>query len=85
MDEAHKIFKDKIVYAENQYEALKKSDALIIVTDWNEFRNPDFEKLSKYLKNKIIFDGRNLLSLKEIKKNKFTYYRVGLKPIISKK
>ncbi len=85
MNEARKIFKNRIIYAENQYEAVNKADALIIVTDWNEFRQPDFDRLEKALKSKIIFDGRNLLDNIELAKRNFTYYRIGLKPIIKGK
>jgi len=83
MTEARKIFKNRIKYVENQYDTLKSADALIIATDWNEFRQPDYDRIEKTLKNKIIFDGRNLLDINELKQRKFTYYSVGLKPIIA--
>jgi len=81
MDEAKKIFGKKIKYAENQYAALNKADALVIITDWNEFRKPDFEKMIKLLKKRLIFDGRNLLDLNEIKKYNFIYHSIGLRTI----
>ena len=59
MDNAKGIWNDKISYAENSYEALKDADALLLITEWNEFRNPDFIKIKKLLKTPIIFDGRN--------------------------
>lgn len=58
-DNAKEIWNDKISYAENSYEALKDADALLLITEWNEFRNPDFIKIKKLLKTPIIFDGRN--------------------------
>src|SRR5436305_1610039 len=54
---------DKIIYSENQYDALQDADALIVATEWSEFRTPDFNKIASLLKNKIIFDGRNLFDL----------------------
>ena len=68
---------DKIVYAENQYEALKDADALIIATEWNEFRTPDFAKIAARLKNKAIFDGRNLFDLEAMRNLGFHYESVG--------
>jgi UDPglucose 6-dehydrogenase len=68
---------DKIVYAESQYEALKDADALIIATEWNEFRTPDFTRIASHLKNKAIFDGRNLFELDAIKQLGFHYESVG--------
>ena len=58
-DEARKIFKDKIYYAKNSYDALENTDALLLLTEWNEFRRPNFDKIKSMLKDKIIFDGRN--------------------------
>jgi len=68
---------DKIEYAENQYAALKDADALIIATEWNEFRTPDFSKIITSLKNKAIFDGRNLFDLGMIRDLGFHYESVG--------
>ena len=68
---------DKIEYAESQYAALKNADALIIATEWNEFRTPDFAKIAAALKNKAIFDGRNLFDLATIKQLGFHYESVG--------
>jgi UDPglucose 6-dehydrogenase len=68
---------DKIQYATNQYEALQNAAALIIATDWNEFRIPDFENIEKYLLEKIIFDGRNLYNTSELSKLNYTYISVG--------
>ena len=68
---------DKIRYAENQYDALKDADALLIATEWNEFRTPEFDKITKALKNKAIFDGRNLFDLSAMKELGYHYESVG--------
>jgi Predicted UDP-glucose 6-dehydrogenase len=68
---------DKIDYAESQYDALENADALIIATEWNEFRTPDFTRIGKSLKNKAIFDGRNLFDLGAIRDLGFHYESVG--------
>ena len=77
MKEARKIFGDKITYAKNNYEALKGADALILVTEWNEFRNPDFKKMKALLKDPVIFDGRNQYSRREMRELGFDYVGVG--------
>lgn len=68
---------NKISYAENQYDALSNADALIIATEWNEFRTPDFQKINKHIKGKVIFDGRNLFDTATIKELGFHYESVG--------
>ena len=68
---------DKISYAENQYDCLAGADALIIATEWNEFRTPNFLKMVTSLKNKVIFDGRNLFDTSAIKELGFYYESVG--------
>ena len=77
MKNVKEMIGDKIVYAESQYTALKDADALIIATEWNEFRTPDFSKIAASLKNKAIFDGRNLFDLDAIKQLGFHYESVG--------
>ena len=77
MKEARKIFGDKIGYAKNNYEALKDADALILVTEWNEFWNPDFKKMKDLLKDPVIFDGRNQYSRREMRELGFDYVGVG--------
>lgn len=77
MNNVRKQIGDVIEYAENQYEALKGADALIIATEWNEFRTPDFTKVAAILKNKAIFDGRNLFDLTAIEDLGFHYESVG--------
>jgi UDPglucose 6-dehydrogenase len=75
-------FKGKIRYAENEYDALKEADALLVLTEWNEFRNPDFNQLKEELKNSLIFDGRNIFSQEKMKELKFTYYSIGRVPVL---
>ena len=74
---------DKISYAERQYDALADADALLIATEWSEFRTPDFEKISAMLKNKAIFDGRNLFDLAKMDELGFHYESVGRRRIPS--
>jgi UDPglucose 6-dehydrogenase len=68
---------DKIKYASNQYQALEGAVALIIATEWGEFRTPDFEKINSLLKNKIIFDGRNLFEIQTMKELGYHYECIG--------
>ena len=69
---------DKIKYAENQYKALAGADALIIATEWSEFRIPDFERMEQALaKNKIIFDGRNLFDVYKMRELGYHYESIG--------
>lgn len=68
---------DKIVYASNQYEALNNVDALIIATEWSEFRTPDFERMDKEIKHKVIFDGRNLFDIYKLKDLGYLYVSIG--------
>ncbi len=81
MDEAKKIFGDKITYAKNQYEAAEGADALLVVTEWNEFRLPDFERMRKIMNERIIFDGRNIFDIDFVKGKGFVYYSIGRKTI----
>ena len=77
MKNVKKQIGDVIDYAENQYDTLKDADALIIATEWNEFRTPDFTKIAAILKNKAIFDGRNLFDLTALEDLGFHYESVG--------
>ncbi|MNL62542.1 UDP-glucose 6-dehydrogenase TuaD [compost metagenome] len=81
MNNVKNIVGDKITYAENQYEALLKADALLIATEWSVFRNPDFERMEESLTNKIIFDGRNLYDLHKMIELGYYYNSVGRKLI----
>jgi UDPglucose 6-dehydrogenase len=76
MPNVKKLFGDKIIYAKDEYDALHNADALIIATEWNEFRTPDFTKLA-VLKSKAIFDGRNLYDVEEMRNKGFYYSSIG--------
>ena len=71
------ILGDKINYAETQYECIDGADALIIATEWNEFRTPDFDKILSYLKDPVIFDGRNVFDVQTMEKKGFHYESIG--------
>lgn len=71
----------ELTFADNQYEALKGADALVIATEWSEFRTPDFGKMTSLLKNKVIFDGRNLFDLDQLQDMGYYYVSIGRKEI----
>ncbi|MCT4582644.1 MAG: UDP-glucose/GDP-mannose dehydrogenase family protein [Flavobacteriales bacterium] len=77
MDNVKGVKGDLITYASNLYEALEGADALLIATEWSVFRTPDFERIDKALKNKVIFDGRNLYDLKDMEKRGYYYESIG--------
>ena len=77
MNNVKNILGDKVMYAENQYDCLQSADALIIATEWNEFRTPNFLKIVTALKNKVIFDGRNLFETDAIRELGFYYESIG--------
>lgn len=79
MHETQKILGDQITYAKDQNDALIDADALIVATEWPEFRSPNFNVMTKLLKTKTIFDGRNIYELEEMKEMGFTYYCIGIK------
>jgi UDPglucose 6-dehydrogenase len=77
MKVARGIFGSKVTYAENGYAALTGADALAIVTEWNEFREPDFARIKKLLRNPVIFDGRNIYNPEQMRAHGFTYSSIG--------
>jgi UDPglucose 6-dehydrogenase len=77
------VLDSMINYADNQYDALKDADALIIATEWNEFRTPEFEKIASGLKSKVIFDGRNVFDRQQMEDLGFHYESVGRKPVVN--
>ncbi len=79
MDEAKHSLQNRITYCEKQEEALEGSDALLIVTEWSEFRSPDFEEIKAKLKTPVIFDGRNIYEAEELRAMGFHYYGIGIK------
>ncbi len=72
---------NKIEYAKNQYDVLNGADALVIATEWSEFRTPDFNRMGSLLKNKVIFDGRNLFDLVQMEECGFYYQSIGRRTI----
>ncbi|MGV3657695.1 MAG: UDP-glucose dehydrogenase family protein, partial [Chitinophagaceae bacterium] len=68
---------DEIQFAENQYDCLKDADALIVATEWNEFRTPDFDKIVSMLKQRVVFDGRNVYDAAQMKEKGFYYDSIG--------
>ncbi len=79
MSNAKKIFNDKIVFAQNAYDAIKGADALLLLTEWNEFRHPDFEKIKSLLNNTLIIDGRNQYNKKQLNLLGIEYICIGKK------
>ena len=82
MSNAKELLGTSVDFVENQYDALNNADALIIATEWNEFRTPDFDRIASLLKNKVIFDGRNLFDLTQMKQLGFQYESIGRKTIV---
>ena len=74
---AKRIFGDKIRLVKKSYDALDDADALIVITEWNEFREPDFDRMRKLMRNPIIFDGRNLFSVEQMQAQGFEYISIG--------
>jgi len=83
MEQAKFYIKEDITYGDDMYQILDNKDALLILTEWNEFRNPDFDIIKAKLKNKLIFDGRNVYDLQLMKEQNFTYFSIGRQPVIS--
>jgi UDPglucose 6-dehydrogenase len=81
MENVKRLMGDKIQFCDTPYEAAQGADAIFIATEWPEFRTPDFEKISSIVKNKVIFDGRNLYDLAVMKELKYTYFSIGRETI----
>jgi UDPglucose 6-dehydrogenase len=81
MNHVRNLLGDKITFTKNPYEALEDADALLIVTEWPQFRTPDFDRMDSLLKNKVIFDGRNLYELSQMQELGYTYYSIGRQTI----
>ncbi len=81
MENAKYYFQDKIEYSENEFEAIKDADALFLVTEWNEFRNPDLFEMKKLMKQPVIFDGRNLFHRRKTREAGFIHYSIGKTPV----
>jgi UDPglucose 6-dehydrogenase len=78
-----RILGDQIEFGHDLYETLEGADALLVVTEWPEFRTPEFEKIEKLLKNKVVFDGRNVFETNQMEELGFDYYSIGRQPVIS--
>jgi len=83
MENAKRIFGKQISYGQNPYQTLEGASGLVIVTEWSEFRRPNFEKIKQLLKEPVIFDGRNLFEPKKMKELGFDYYSIGRMPVNS--
>lgn len=81
MEEGKRILGDKITFAKDEYEACIDVDAMIVVTEWSEFRIPNFKVLKKLMKNHVIFDGRNIYDPEEMKEREIVYYSIGRKSV----
>jgi UDPglucose 6-dehydrogenase len=77
IENAKKVFADKIVYAKDAYDAIEGADGLAIITEWNMFKSPDFDRIRKTLRTPVIFDGRNLFDPCEIREKGFEYFGIG--------
>ncbi len=77
MDNVKRVFGDEVTFCHTPYAALDDADALMIFTEWPQFRTPDFEKMDKLMKNKVVFDGRNLYELDVMREMGYTYYSIG--------
>ena len=74
---AKSIFGSKVTYADNSYDALNGADALALITEWNEFREPDYARMKKLMKQPVVFDGRNIFKPETLRAQGFTYLSMG--------
>jgi UDPglucose 6-dehydrogenase len=77
MQEARRRIGSRINYAESNYDALTGADALVVVTDWNEYRHPDFPRIKSTLRRPVVIDGRNLYDTMKMQTLGFTYFSFG--------
>jgi len=77
MNNVKRVLGDVVQYAASPYEALEQADGLVIATEWNEFRTPDFDRIKAALKQPVIFDGRNLFDVKKLGERGFAYFSIG--------
>jgi UDPglucose 6-dehydrogenase len=81
LNEARRVFGERVRYHRVNYDALDGADALLIVTEWNEFRRPDFQRMRQLMRRPVLFDGRNIYDPSEMRELGFVYYSVGRKPL----
>jgi UDPglucose 6-dehydrogenase len=77
MEEARRRLGDRVEYAESSYEAIEGADALVVVTDWNEYRHPDFNRMKAAMKSPVVIDGRNLYNRDKMRSWGFVYDSIG--------
>lgn len=77
--EAQKIFGNRVAFSDDAYDTIQGADGLVVVTEWGEFRTPDFHRMKKLLRAPVVFDGRNIYNQTELRKLGFTYYGIGRK------
>jgi UDPglucose 6-dehydrogenase len=77
MDEAKRIFGTRIQFCPNNYSCLEGVDALLVVTEWQAFRNPNFDRMKSLMAQPVVFDGRNIYDAENLRELGFTYYGVG--------
>lgn len=76
-EQAKNVFGDRVIYANNSYDALKDTDCMLLLTEWNEFRRPDFDRIKGLMKSPVIFDGRNQYDAERLKQRGFEYHCIG--------
>lgn len=76
-EQAKNVFGDRVIYANNSYDALKDADCMLLLTEWNEFRRPDFDRIKGFMKSPVIFDGRNQYDPERLKQRGFEYHCIG--------
>lgn len=76
-EQAKNLFGDRVIYANNSYDALKDADCMLLLTEWNEFRRPDFDRIKGLMKSPVIFDGRNQYDAERLKQRGFEYHCIG--------
>jgi UDPglucose 6-dehydrogenase len=77
LGQAKRVFGERVVYHRVNYDALAGADALLVVTEWNEFRRPDFDRMKQLMKRPLIFDGRNIYEPEVMREHGFTYVPIG--------
>ena len=76
-EQAKNVFGDRVIYANNSYDALKDAECMLLLTEWNEFRRPDFDRIKGLMKSPVIFDGRNQYDAERLKQRGFEYHCIG--------
>jgi UDPglucose 6-dehydrogenase len=82
MENVKKVYGNKIQFAAGQFDAVSDADALIVCTEWNEFRTPDFDRIASLLKEKVVFDGRNLYEVSKLEELGFSYESIGRRTVL---